>query len=324
MRMKVLQVSLILLFLSMFIYEGYSQSTPLIPSKTPTPVVSTMTTPTPGNRSSFEPFTQSDLGVLTGNVQRPNGAIWFNEQLYVACNGDWTLYEIDSVSGSTETFIYGVRNAHTLYVEDNGENAEINLWIPDFEANAFIFVNRSRAPQTVAANLQSPWGIASIGEDGFLITNLAGDNVMKITRGGETTVLIDSLRSPTGIVAEGAYVYVANNGSARRSVEWIERETLLSGGGEIRPLITGLQNTTGMVMSEDGYLYFAYAIGTRGVIGRIRPEDCREAGCGADQVEIVVYTELAAPLAGLTMSSDKRLFFHTIFRPEIYWVQFPG
>jgi hypothetical protein len=46
-----------------------------------------------------------------------------------------------------------------------------------------------------------------------------------------------------------------------------------------------------------------------------------EGGCTNDQVEIVVFTELAAPLAGLTISPDMRLFVHTMFSPDIYWVQ---
>jgi hypothetical protein len=76
------------------------------------------------------------------------------------------------------------------------------------------------------------------------------------------------------------------------------------------------------VLGPDGYLYFAYSLGTRGVIGRVDPEVCRENnGCNIDRVEIVLYTELAAPLAGLAISPDMRLYVHTIFRPEIYWVQ---
>jgi hypothetical protein len=72
-------------------------------------------------------------------------------------------------------------------------------------------------------------------------------------------------------------------------------------------------------------LYFAYALGTRGVVGRVDPEFCMEnGGCSNDQVEVVLFTELAAPLAGLTFSDDMRLFVHTIYRPEIYWVQIEG
>jgi hypothetical protein len=87
-------------------------------------------------------------------------------------------------------------------------------------------------------------------------------------------------------------------------------------------LVSGLQNTTGLVLGPDGYLYFAYALGTRGVVGRVDPDVCRErGGCSNTDVEIVVFTELAAPLAGLTISPDMRLFVHTMFSPDIYWVQ---
>jgi hypothetical protein len=33
-----------------------------------------------------------------------------------------------------------------------------------------------------------------------------------------------------------------------------------------------------------------------------------------------VYTELAAPLAGLTISPDMRLYVHSIFSPDVYWI----
>jgi hypothetical protein len=85
--------------------------------------------------------------------------------------------------------------------------------------------------------------------------------------------------------------------------------------------VSGLQNVSVLAMGGDGYLYFAYALGTRGVVGRIQPEQCQESGCTADQVEIVVFTELQAPLAGLAISPDMELFIHTIYRPEIYRIK---
>jgi hypothetical protein len=295
------------------------------PSKTPTPAApaeatSESTVMAPANTLE-QPFTQSDLSVLTGNVQRPNGAVWFNSQLYVVCNGDWTLYQLNDTSGSTETYIYGVRNAHTLYAE-GAQTGDLNLWVPDFETNSFLFVNRARAPQTVASNLQGPWGIAYLDENRFLITNLAGDNIAMVGRDGQVQIVLEGLRSPTGIAVDDSFVYVANNGSSRRSIEWIAKDALIAGDAPApQPLVSGLVSTTGMVLGEDGYLYFTYAIGTRGVVGRVNPELCRESGCSMDQIEIVIYTELAAPLAGLTISPDMRLFFHTIFRPEVYWIQ---
>ena len=87
----------------------------------------------------------------------------------------------------------------------------------------------------------------------------------------------------------------------------------------------GLQNVSNIVYAPDGHLYFAYAIGTRGVVGRVEPGECAEnGGCDNDQVELVLYTDLSAPLAGLTISDDMRLFVHTLFRPEIYWAKIEG
>ena len=80
-------------------------------------------------------------------------------------------------------------------------------------------------------------------------------------------------------------------------------------------------NSGQLAFGPDGYLYFTYALGTRGVVGRVNPEECRDGGCANADVEIVLFTELPAPLAGLTISPDMRLFVHTIYRPEIYWVQ---
>lgn len=271
----------------------------------------------------MDPYTQSDLNVLTGNVQRPNGVVWYEDKLYAVCNGDWTLYELEDTSGTTRTYIYGVRNGHSLYVEPN-EDDGITFWIPDFDTNSILRVNNARAPEIIASEVDAPWGIAYLDETQFLVTSLSMNSILLINREGDVRELTNEMRAPTGIAVDDEYVYVANNGSARRSIEWFEVDPLLEEEGNSTPqsLVSGLQSTTGIVMGADDMLYFTYALGTRGVVGRVDPAVCREQenGCSNDQVEIVVYTELAAPLAGLTLSDDMRLFIHTIFRPEIYWV----
>lgn len=269
----------------------------------------------------IEPYTQTDLSVLIGNVLRPNGIIWHDNNLYAVCNGDWTLYEIEDTVGDTRTYIYGVRDAHTLLVEERDDN-RLDLWVPDYDVNALLLVNQSGAPREIATELEGPWGIAYYDEGSFLVTNLLGNNIAVVNRNGEWEVAIEGLRSPTGIVTTDNYVFVANNGSSRRSIEWIDKDMVEDESPELQPLVSGLQNTTGLVLAEDGYLYFAYALGTRGIVGRVDPTVCQEnGGCSNDQVEIVLYTELPAPLAGLTISPDMRLFVHTIYRPEIYWLQ---
>jgi hypothetical protein len=117
--------------------------------------------------------------------------------------------------------------------------------------------------------------------------------------------------------------------AARGAIEWYDTpssanlETPEAASDDTNHvLVSGLQNATGLALAGDGYLYFAYSLGTRGVVGRVDPEMCREnGGCTHDQVEIVVLTELAAPLAGLTISPEMRLYIHTMFSPDIYWVQ---
>ena len=62
--------------------------------------------------------------------------------------------------------------------------------------------------------------------------------------------------------------------------------------------------------------------GTRGVIGRVDPTLCLETGCGNADVEMVVFSDLPAPIA-FTLSPDLRLYLHSRYRPEIYWLQLP-
>ena len=338
MRYLPLTLVVIVLCISSFVQTQQAQAQTRTPIPSPLPSKTAVPTPAPietaesvdepdmlSNRDALpRPFTQTDLQVLTGNVQRPNGVIWYNDQLYSVCNGDWTIYELDSVTGSTRSYIYGVRNGHTLLV-DELDDGNFDLWVPDYDTNTLLRVNPARAPQSVATGLQGPWGIVMQDEEHFLITNLTGNNLVRVSREGEVDEVMSDLRSPTGIALSDDVVFIANNGSARRSIEWVALDDLLeNGNAEPSPLVTGLQNTTGLIAGPDGMIYFAYALGTRGVIGRVDPVVCMEnGGCTNDQTEVVLYTELAAPLAGLTLADDMRLFVHTIFRPEIYWVQLP-
>lgn len=326
-----LLVNMLLLWLSIVPAVAQSGTTPTpAPSKTLTPTASAtdrpVVTDSPINERSIEPWTQADLSILTGNVQRPNGITWHEGKLYAACNGDFTLYEIDPDTAFTRTYIWGVRNAHTLYAETT-DQGEISLWVPDYQTNQLVYVERTGV-RPVISDLAGPWGIAYLDESRFLITSLLDNNLLIADRNGTYRIAITELRSPTGVVVDGQYIYFANTGSARRAIEWLPIDQIQAVDGddastlEPKPLVSGLQNTTGLAVGPDGYLYFAYALGTRGVVGRVDPVVCRErGGCGNTDVEIVVFTELAAPLAGLTISPDMRLYLHTMFSPDIYWVQ---
>lgn len=301
------------------------------PTKTPTPtsgeissgeVTAEETAVPEAEAATFDPLTQADLTVLTGNVQRPNGIAWYDGNLYTACTGDGTVYEINDTTGATITYIWGINNAHALHAEVDA-NARLNLWIPDFGANTLALITRAGV-RTVADDLNGPWGIAPLGED-FLVTNLLGSSLVRVTRDGSVTSLVEDLPAPAGLAMDESFVYVGNNGSTRRAIEFYSRAELEAGDistDDNHVLVSGLQNVTGVQLGADGNLYFAYAIGTRGVVGRVDPEACRAAGgCSNDQVEVVVFTELDAPIAGLTLTPDMRIYLHTMFEPEIFWAQ---
>jgi len=275
--------------------------------------------PVQTDRTPFVSLTQADLSVMVANVQRPNGMSFLNGKLYTICNGDWTIYEIDAETAATVTFVNGARNAHQMYSEET--ETGFNLWIPDFDLNRLsVVTNRRNAPAPIATtDLDGPWGIVPLDEEHFLVSNLKGDNIVKVSREGEVEAFLGELRSPAGLAIDDKTVYVANNGSARRAIEWFT-VTDKGAAGEVLPLVSGLQNVSNLVLGPDDYLYFTYALGTRGVVGRVWPGDCQEEGCTNEQVEIVVYTEMEAPLAGLTISPDMTMFLHTIYRPEIYQV----
>ncbi len=297
------------------------------PTKTGTPVPSVTPMLTATHAAGFEPLTQADLAIITGNVQRPNGITWFENKLYTACTGDATVYEIDDTTGQTRAYIYGLRNAQTLYVE-NDANQNLTMWVPDYQMNTLTKITRTRI-DTIVRNLNGPWGISYVDEQHFLLTNLLGNTIDLLGRDGSDQVLMEGLSSPMGIVHDDETVYVANYGSTRRSVEWYSLNSVLNGQqpgeGENHVLVSGLQNVTDLQLGSDGNLYFAYALGNRGLVGRVDPKVCQaNGGCTNDQVEIVLYSDLIVPLAGLAITPDMRMFVHTMFTPEIYWAQITG
>lgn len=327
MRLKITVAVILLVLLTVGVSgQAQDEATPSpAPSKTPTsiPAPTTENSDTTQTQSRSQSWTQSDLSILTGNVQRPNGIYWHDGRLYTACNGDATLYNLDALTGETRLYVYGVRNAHMLYAETL-DDGQIDVWAPDFETNRLLRLDQF-GPEEIAGDLERPWGIAYLDENHFLITSLLGQSLMVVSREGEVRRIVDNLPSPTGVALDEAYVYFGNFGSARRAVEWISRDEIPDDPDariESQVLVTGLQNVTGVVAAPDGFVYFAYALGTRGVVGRVDPEICLEqGGCTNEDVEIVIYSELAAPLAGLSISPDMRLYVHAIYKPEIYWVQ---
>lgn len=274
------------------------------------------------------PFRQDDFTLLTANVQRPNGVGWLDGQIYTACTGDGTVYEIDDTTGQTQTYIFGVRNAHTMVVERTTADGVV-LWVPDYADNVLLRVTRAGA-RRVESGLSGPWGIAYLDEEHFLVSNLLDNRIDRISRDGQREAVLDGLAAPAGLLLTEERLYVANTGSTRRAIEWYPRDSVAAGlfeRGEIseQVLVSGIQNATGLQLAVDGYLYFAYAQGTRGLVGRVDPVECEQnGGCTADDVEVVIYSDLEAPLAGLTITPDMRLFVHEMFSPDLYWLALPS
>ncbi|NJR12527.1 hypothetical protein HC776_01175 [bacterium] len=198
-------------------------------------------------RVPFASLTQDDLDVMVANVQRPNGMAYLNGKLYTICNGDWTIYEIDAETAATVTFVNGSRNAHQMHAEET--DAGFDLWIPDFDLNRLSLVNQRRnAPVAVVTEgLDGPWGIVPLDDETFLISNLKADTIVKVSREGDVDPFLDGLRSPAGLAIQEDAVYVANNGSARRAIEWfsVDEERQPS---EPQALVSGLQNVSNLVI----------------------------------------------------------------------------
>ena len=318
-----------LIFVFMLTVSVYTQGTPTAQPSTSTPDVSpTIVAPVADSDDSGSarrvplesPFLQDDLELMVGNVQRPNGIVWFEGFLYTVCNGDWTIYKIDDDTGDTITFVFGVRNGNTIIAEST--DAGFDLWVPDPDHGALWKVDQKRAaPVSISSDLEAPWGITRLDDSRFLVTDTRSNSILELPLSGESRTVHMDLRAPTGIARHENRIYFANGGSARRGIEYFELADEES-YSTVKSLVSGLQNTTNIVMGSDNYLYFSYALGTRGVIGRIDPQLCLDAGCSNEDIELVVFSDIPAPLA-ITMSDDLRLFLHSRFRPEIYWVQLP-
>ena len=83
--------------------------------------------------------------------------IWFEDHLYTVCNGDWTIYRVDDDSGETITYVFGVKNGHSLLMESTDDGFDI--WIPDPDSETLWKVNQDRlAPESVLSGLKAPWG----------------------------------------------------------------------------------------------------------------------------------------------------------------------
>ncbi|MCY4464362.1 MAG: hypothetical protein OXE46_02360 [Chloroflexi bacterium] len=263
------------------------------------------------------PFLQGDLTLLIGNVQRPNGLVYHEGDLFTVCNGDWTVYKVDAQTGDSISFVFGVRNGNSLIAEST--ETGFDLFVPDPESGALWQLDQRRlAPVKIAERLTGAWGITRLDDNVLLVSDTRANSIFAIESGGAISKLVEGLRAPTGIVRHEDRVYIANGGSARRGIEVFELES-----GELNPLVSGVQNTSNLALGADGFLYFAYALGTRGVVGRVDPLLCLDGGCSGDDIEPVVFSDVAAPLA-ITLSDDLRLFLHSRFRPEIYWVQLPA
>lgn len=304
---------------------GRTEPGPTPVSEPPT-AIGPDTTPKASATAAPTPLTADDLSTFSPPLQRPNGMTSVGGQLFVSCSGDGTIYLIDAETGEAASYVYGVANAHTLYAESVGD--ALHLWVPDYDAGNVKHYTEAGV-ETLANGLEGPWGIARLSDEAFLVTGQRGDALSLVRRDGEHEVVLEGLDEPTDLVvdASAGLVYVANGSGDDRAVEWYSLDDLRDGepapeGGR---LVEGLDSPTDIHAAEDGYLYVAYADGDEGLVGRVDAAACHErGGCAAEDVTVVIESGLPAPLAGLTTSPSGRLYLHTAYGEEIYWVQMEG
>jgi hypothetical protein len=294
----------------------------LVSNTVPTQGLAPTVVPTgyPIRNANSEPlFTQDDLHEFGGDVARPNGMVWYNGKIYVLCSGDHTIYELLGTTGMTETYIYGVQDAFTIYAEENADG-DLDLWVPDYATGKLVRVTKDEV-QTVAEGLDGPWGLIPLDMDTFLISVRILGTIETVSRTGERTEILDGLSLPTGLALDRGYLYVANSGDPDRSIEWYEYAAGDERASEGGVLIEGLGGVMNVQMGPDGLLYFAYSENGLGMVGRVDASTCRfNGGCTAEDVERVVETDLPAPLAGVVFSPDGRLFLHERYSPQLYTV----
>ena len=268
----------------------------------------------------LEPYTQADLALIVANVQRPNGMTFFDGHIYTVCNGDWTIYRINTATEDTISFVYGVKDGNSFLVE--GTDAGLDIWAPDPNSNTLWRLDHRReSPVAVAGELAAPWGIARLDDNHLLVSDTRDNAIYRISEIGRKEAVASGFRAPTGLAVDDNRLYIANGGSARRGIEWIAFDAD-NEASEPATLVNGIQNASNIALASDGYLYFAYALGTRGVIGRVDPRACLDEPCGNADVEMVIFSDLPAPIA-FTLSPGLRLYLHSRYRPEIYWLQLP-
>ena len=281
-------------------------------------------TPTPAATTTPEddgPLTQADLVWFTGDVARPNGMTWLGDLIYVICEGDKTIYKMYGTSGETDTYIYGILDAYTIYAEEE-RDGNVLLWVPDYKAGKLLLVTVGGV-ESVASALAGPWGLVPLGSTYFLVSDSLSGTVELVSRTGEIETVVEGLARPTGLEYDGSLMYVANSGSSERAIEWYELRAVRGDKPAVgNVLVRGLDDVMALRFGPDDKLYFAYDEEELGVIGRVDPTVCREnGGCGPDEIERVVMTDMDAPLAGLTFAPDGRLFFHERYGDRLYWAQ---
>ena len=160
---------------------------PTLAQAIPTPTAAA--TPSPAESPRL-PFLQSDLTLLMGNVQRPNGLVYFDGSLFTICSGDWTIYKVDAETGDSISFVFGVQNGNSLIAEST--EAGFDLFVPDPDSGALWQLDQRRqAPVKVAEELAAPWGITRLGDDVLLVSDTRANAVFAINGDGEQTKLVE-------------------------------------------------------------------------------------------------------------------------------------
>lgn len=145
--------------------------------------------------------------VSPGGLAQPGGVAVLGDRLFVADH--YSLVEFDAASGrerDVQKSVIGFSElAEPLTVSPAGQNLILSSWT----ANAVQIWNPATA-QVIESHFDFSVPLNAISFRGGLAVAELGTGRVVLERGGRRTTLIDELRVPAGLVAQGSTLYVSD------------------------------------------------------------------------------------------------------------------